>query len=84
MTLERLLAEIESKGSEELGAAERRHAETKAGLEQDRDRRIKELTESITRAGDEEATRLRQRYQSIKERLRRMAKEQGIVRTEDG
>jgi vacuolar-type H+-ATPase subunit E/Vma4 len=61
MTLERLLAEIESKGSEELGAAERRHAETKAGLEQDRDRRIKELTESITRAGDEEATRMRQR-----------------------
>jgi vacuolar-type H+-ATPase subunit E/Vma4 len=61
MTLERLLAEIESKGSAELSAAERRQADTRAGLEQDRERRIKELTESIARAGEEEAIRLRQR-----------------------
>lgn len=61
MTLERLLAEIESKGSAELAEAERRLADTRAGLERDRDRRIQELSDSISRAGEEEATRLRQR-----------------------
>lgn len=61
MTLERLLAEIESKGSAELAAAEQRLAATRSALERDRDHRIKELTDSIGRAGEEESTRLRQR-----------------------
>jgi RNA polymerase sigma-70 factor (ECF subfamily) len=52
----------------------------------------KEIAQVMFHAGEtsddealaKEATRLRQRYQSVKERLRRLAKEQGIVGSEEG
>ncbi|MCI4337708.1 MAG: V-type ATP synthase subunit E [Thermoplasmata archaeon] len=61
MTLERLVAEIQSKGAAELEAAQHSHAQQTAQLAAERDRRVRELREATARQAQEESNRERQR-----------------------
>jgi V/A-type H+/Na+-transporting ATPase subunit E len=61
MTLERLVAEIQSRASAELEEARRQQEGAKAKLQEEREREVHNLQETIGHQAEEEAKRERQR-----------------------